>query len=116
MQTQREPQASTESFLLPPLKLEFQISQTVKDCCSIDVFVRSGNHCFLHRQIETYYDPCDEIDALVTSSLLQWTLWLAQFESLRRRQKPGQPPQQWLRVPDWPSPESLLGRSDHLGF
>lgn len=116
MKTQREAQAEHVNYLLPPVSLTFTLSQTRRDRCLIDVRAYSGNHCFVHRQLDTWYDSFQEIPALVGSSLLSWTLWLVQFEAERRQLDPGRPPGARSRFPDWPAREPLSGRHSEVGF
>jgi hypothetical protein len=105
MKAQRDPQGSTERFLVPPLSLTFRICQTRRDRCSIDAEAYSGNHLFVARQIEAFYDTFGEIPVMIGSSMLSWTLWLVQFESERRdidrtgRSRP------LGHFPDWPRPD-----------
>lgn len=114
--TQREPPASTKRFLVPPLSLSFDIEQEYKNRCSIHVRAFSGNHCFVHREIEAFYDTFHEIPVMIGSSMLSWTLWLVQFEAERRSPNPGGRSVPLARFPDWPSPiEHETGHLD-VGF
>ena len=103
--TQRESKTSTAGLLLPPISLEFQILQEQRAYCDINVYGRSGNYCFAHRQVRAFYDHFGEIPVIVSSSLLKWTLWLVQLEAQRREADPQQRRQLHLQFPDWPSPE-----------
>lgn len=114
--TQGEAQPSTKRFLIPPVSLEFQITQERRDRCQIHSRAYSGNHCFVHRQVEAFYDSFSEIPVMIGSSMLSWTLWLVQFERERREVHQGQPPTTLARFPDWPSPDPIAGRHTEVGF
>lgn len=107
MKPQREPSGEHVNYLLPPLSLTFTMSQKFQNRCYLDVRVYSGSHCFCHRELEAFYDRFDEIPAMVTSSLMSWTLWLVQFEAERRQQSSGRHRQLAFRFPDWPSPTDV---------
>lgn len=114
--TQREPQASTERLLVPPLSLTFRVSQRRREKCSIEAEAYSGNHRFVSREIEAFYDTFGEIPVMIGSSMLSWTLWLVQFEAERRdpRQLRRQAPQ--ARFPDWPRPDRSVQQLEEVEF
>jgi hypothetical protein len=112
MQTQKAAQLPTSRFLLPPLKLEFEISQEHRNRCFIHARVYSGNHCFLHRGVEVFYDQFDEIPVIMLDAEMRWLFWLAQFEAERRTVAPGQLHQFRLACPDWPSLDLSVRQDD----
>lgn len=116
MQTQRDPKGSTKRFLRPPLTLSFTISQEHHNRAVIDARAFSGNHQFVHRQLEAYYDSFDEIPAMIGSSMLSWTLWLVQFESERREQPRKGRRADLARFPDWPRPDDGLAKLEAVEF
>lgn len=116
MSEQREPKASTPRFLVPPLSLTFRISQQHHNRCLIDAEAYSGNHRFVHRQLEAFYDNFDQIPVIVGSSMLSWTLWLVQFEEERRWPDRKRQLQSQSRFPDWPSCDRHLREVEDLEF
>lgn len=105
MKTQSSATAERHTYLIPPLSLTFTVAQEHKNRCVIDVRAYSGSHCFVHRQLEVFYDVFEDIPAMVGSSMLSWTLWLVQFEAARRDQNSGRQVQLQFPMPSWPSPE-----------
>lgn len=116
MQTQRTAKPATVSLLLPPLRLEFEITQRHKNRAQIHARAYSGTHCFVHRAVDVFYDSFGEIPAMVGSSMLSWTLWLVQVEAQRREADPKQRRQLQLRFPDWPSATSLIDPVEDVTF
>jgi hypothetical protein len=114
--TQREAQPSTNRFLVPPLSLTFRISQEHKNRCTIDAEAYSGNHMFVHRQLDAFYDTFAEIPVMIGSSMLSWTLWLVQFEAERRLSDRGKRQSPLCRFPDWPSPDRKVGSNLDVEF
>lgn len=103
MKTQSEAKAERVTYLVPPLSLNFEIAQRHRNRCTIHVRAYSGSHCFVHRELEVFYDTFGEIPALVGSSMLSWTLWLVQFEAECREARPGRQPVHRAQFPSWPS-------------
>jgi hypothetical protein len=114
--TQSESKTSTKRFLVPPLSLTFCISQEHKNRCVIDALGYSGNHCFVHRQLEAFYDTFGEIPVMIGSSMLSWTLWLVQFEAERRDPDQSRRLAPLSRFPDWPSPDRKAQDLDDVEF
>jgi hypothetical protein len=105
MMTQREPKGEHRTFLLPPVSLEFTISQEHKNRCLLRVSVYSGMHCFCVRELEVFYDTFGELPVVVTNAQMQWLLWLARFEAARRGIPRGTQSRPPVQMPDWPSPD-----------
>jgi len=116
MSTQREPQGEHPTYLLPPLSLEFRIFQERREMCSIQAAAHSGNHCFVRRSIDAYYDTFHEIPVMIASSMLSWTLWLVQFEAERRDPSQRKRLAPLARFPDWPRPEKPGGPLADIEF
>lgn len=114
--TSPEAQPRTNRFLVPPLSLTFRITQERRNLCTIDAEAYSGNHMFVHRQIDAYYDTFGEIPVMIGSSMLSWTLWLVQFEAERRDQSQHRRTAPLTRFPDWPSPDRTLGPNLDIEF
>lgn len=104
MKTQSEAKAEHVNYLLPPLTLSFTVRQAVHTRCYLDVRVYSGSHCFLHRELEIFYDALEEIPVIVVDSQVRWLLWMQRFEKARRQVARGEQRSVPFEFPDWPSP------------
>lgn len=116
MQKQPGGTPATNRFLVPPLQLEFTIYQEHRNRCRIQASAYSGNHCFVRRELEAFYDAFDEIPVMIGSSMLSWTLWLVQFEAERRRIDRREQKAPLSRFPDWPSPDRRLSEIVEVEF
>jgi hypothetical protein len=116
MQTQKGAQRPTNSLLVPPISLEFEILQTQRDHCQVHVRASSGSHCFVHREVLAFYDHFGEIPVMVSSSMCSWLLWLVQVEAERRQADPRQRRQLQFQFPAWPSSESLQVLPEDVEF
>jgi hypothetical protein len=114
--TQREPSGEHVRYLRPPLSLTFTIFQEHKNRCRIQAAAFSGNHCFVVRELEAFYDQFGEIPVMIGSSMLSWTLWLVQFEAERRDQDRGSRRPTRAQFPQWPFPDHSLTEVEEVSF
>lgn len=116
MQTQEGSQSPTSGLLLPPAHLSFSVFQYHKNRCNLRVSVASGDHTFLTRALEVFYDQFDELPVLVVDSEVRWLLWFQQFEAERRRTSPGGQRRHPIPVPGWPAPLTHPVEGDDIQF
>lgn len=98
-----EPQAPRR-FLQPPLVLEIALQSEHRKECLLDVRVKSGTHCFLHRAMVVRYDSFGAIPIMVESSLYQWVKYLVASEFDRRTLSGSGAARPQVQVPPWPVP------------
>jgi hypothetical protein len=99
-------------YLLPPLSLEVRLASTSRKVYDLDIFLRSGDHCVLHRAVVGTYDHFDSLPVVVEDSLFRWVRYAVELEHHRRHNRDRDHDRQAPEVPAWPIPGSV---GPHIG-